>query len=82
MNQMVRTAKQLGAYIQDARARKGISQQQLAEMIGKHQKTISSIEQGSDGTKLETLLLVLAALELNMQISACTKAAQNIGDIF
>ncbi|WP_411341386.1 helix-turn-helix transcriptional regulator [Sphingopyxis sp. J-6] len=82
MNQMVRTAKQLGAYIQDARVRKGISQQQLAEMIGKHQKTISSIEQGSDGTKLETLLLVLAALELNMQISVRTKAAQNIGDIF
>ena len=82
MNQMVRTAKQLGAYIQDARARKGISQQQLAEMIGKYQKTISSIEQGSDGTKLETLLLVLAALDLNMQISTRAKAAQNIGNIF
>lgn len=82
MNQMVRTAKQLGAYIQDTRARKGISQQQLAEMIGKHQKTISSIEQGNDGTKLETLLLVLAALELSMQIGARTKTAQNIGDIF
>ena len=82
MNQMVRTAKQLGAYIQDARARKGISQQQLAEMIGKYQKTISSIELGSDGTKLETLLLVLAALDLNMQISTRAKAAQNIGNIF
>ncbi|WP_222103012.1 helix-turn-helix domain-containing protein [Sphingopyxis sp. P1IMeth2] len=79
---MVRTATQLGAYIQDARARKGISQQQLAEMIGKHQKTISSIEQGSSGTKLETLLLVLAALDLNIAISARTKASQNIGDIF
>ncbi|PKQ00358.1 MAG: transcriptional regulator [Alphaproteobacteria bacterium HGW-Alphaproteobacteria-13] len=82
MNQMVRTATQLGAYIQDARTRKGISQQQLAEMIGKHQKTISSIEQGSDGTKLETILLVLAALDLNIQISARTKASPNIGDIF
>lgn len=82
MNQVVRTATQLGAYVQDARARKGISQQQLAEMIGKHQKTISSIEQGSDGTKLETLLLVLAALDLNIEISARTKASQNIGDIF
>ncbi|ALJ15627.1 helix-turn-helix domain-containing protein [Sphingopyxis macrogoltabida] len=82
MSQMVRTAKQLGAYIQDARARKGISQQQLAEVIGKQQKTISSIEQGSDGTKLETLLLVLAALDLNIEISARTKASQNIGDIF
>lgn len=82
MSQMVRTAKQLGAYIQDARARKGISQQQLAEVIGKQQKTISSIEQGSDGTKLETLLLVLAALDLNIEISARTKASQKIGDIF
>lgn len=82
MNQVVRTATQLGAYVQDARARKGISQQQLAEMIGKHQKTISSIEQGSDGTKLQTLLLVLAALDLNIEISARTKPNQNIGDIF
>lgn len=82
MNQMVRTATQLGAYIQDTRARKGISQQQLAEMIGKHQKTISSIERGSDGTKLETLLLVLAALDLDIEIGARTKASQNIGDIF
>ena len=82
MNQLVRTPKQLGAYIQDTRARKGISQQQLAEMIGKHQKTISSIEQGSDGTKLETLLLVLAALDLNIQLSARSKAAPDISDIF
>lgn len=82
MNQMVRTATQLGAYIQDTRARKGISQQQLAEMIGKHQKTISSIERGSDGAKLETLLLVLAALDLDIEIGARTKASQNIGDIF
>lgn len=82
MNGMVRTATQLGAYIQDARNRKGLSQTQLAEMIGKQQKTISSIEQGSEGTKLETLLLVLAALDLNIQISARTKASQSIGDIF
>ena len=82
MNQMVRTATQLGAYIQDARVRKGISQQQLAEMIGKHQKTISSIERGSDGTKLETILLVLAALDLNIQIGTRTKASPDISDIF
>ena len=82
MIQMVRTASQLGAYIQDTRARKGLSQQQLAEMIGKHQKTISSIEQGSDGTKLETLLLVLAALDLDIQIGARSKAAPDISDIF
>jgi HTH-type transcriptional regulator/antitoxin HipB len=82
MNQTVRTAAQLGAYIQDTRARKGFSQQQLAEMIGKYQKTISSIEQGSDGTKLETLLLVLAALDLNLQLGTRSKASPDIGDIF
>lgn len=82
MNQMIRTATQLGAFIQDARLRAGISQQQLAEMIGKHQKTISSIEQGNTGTKLETLLLVLAALDLNMEMSKRSKASPDIGDIF
>ncbi|MBK6413262.1 helix-turn-helix transcriptional regulator [Sphingopyxis sp.] len=82
MNQMIRTATQLGAHIQEARLRAGISQQQLAEMIGKHQKTISSIEQGNKGTKLETLLLVLAALDLNMEMSKRSKASPDIADIF
>lgn len=82
MPQMIRTATQLGAYIQDTRLRKGISQQQLAEMIGKHQKTISSIEQGSIGTKLETLLLVLAALDLNIQLGPRPKAGPDISDVF
>jgi HTH-type transcriptional regulator/antitoxin HipB len=62
--------------------RKGISQQQLAEMMGKHQKTISSIEQGNDGTKLGTLLLVLAALDLDIHLGARPTANPDIGDIF
>ena len=82
MNQKIRTALQLGAYIQDTRLRKGISQQLLAEQIGKHQKTISSIEQGNNGTKLETLLLVFAALDLEIQVGHRLKVSPDISDVF
>lgn len=82
MNQMIRTASQLGAFIQDTRSRQNLSQQQLAEMIGKHQKTISSIEQGNPGTKLETILLVLAALNQKIEVGPRPKGGADISDIF
>lgn len=82
MNQMIRTASQLGAFIQDTRSRQNLSQQQLAEMIGKHQKTISSIEQGNPGTKLETILLVLAALNQKIEVGPRPKGGDDIRDIF
>lgn len=82
MNQMIRTASQLGAFIQDTRSRQNLSQQQLAEMIGKHQKTISSIEQGNPGTKLDTILLVLAALNQKIEVGPRSKSGTDISDIF
>lgn len=79
---MIRTASQLGAFIQDTRSRQNLSQQQLAEMIGKHQKTISSIEQGNPGTKLDTILLVLAALNQKIEVGPRSKIGADISDIF
>jgi len=82
VNQMIRTASQLGAFIQDTRSRQNLSQQQLAEMIGKHQKTISSIEQGNPGTKLDTILLVLAALNQKIEVGPRSKSGADISNIF
>jgi HTH-type transcriptional regulator/antitoxin HipB len=82
MNQMVRSAKQLGALIHNARANRNLSQQALADLIGTGQKTISRIENGNEGTKVETIFSLLAALDLDMQLATRRKSSKDIGDIF
>jgi transcriptional regulator with XRE-family HTH domain len=49
-----------------ARIRKarGLSQEQLAEMVGVHQATISKLERGSESVTLELVFKVAAALNL------------------
>ena len=82
MNQVVRLPRQLGAIIQNERRRQGMTQQQLASLIGKQQKTISAIENGSQGTKLETLLRVIATLDLDIQIEPSRTEGKSIEDVF
>ena len=82
MNQVVRLPRQLGAIIQNERRRQGMTQQQLASLIGKQQKTISAIENGSQGTKLDTLLRVIATLDLDIQIVPRRPDGQSIEDVF
>lgn len=83
MNQMVRSAKQLGTLIQNERVQRGLSQKELADLAGTGQKTISHIENGSEGTKLETIFGLLAALDLEIQLAPRGKGSEkSIGDIF
>ena len=82
MNQVVRLPRQLGAIIQNERRRQGMTQQQLANLIGKQQKTISAIENGSQGTKLETLLRVIATLDLDIRIVPRRTEGKSIEDVF
>jgi HTH-type transcriptional regulator/antitoxin HipB len=83
MNQMVRSAKQLGSLIYNERVRRGMSQQALADLTGTGQKTISHIENGNEGTKLETIFSLLATLDLEMKLTARGKGSKkSIGDIF
>lgn len=83
MNQTVRSAKQLGTLIYNERVRRGLSQQALADLVGTGQKTISHVENGKEGTKLETIFGLLAALDLEMQFAPRRKGSEkSIGDIF
>ena len=82
MNQVVRLPRQLGAILQSERHRQGMTQQQLASLIGKQQKTISAIENGSQGTKLDTLLRVIATLDLDIQIVPRRIEGKSIEDVF
>lgn len=82
VNQIVRLPRQLGALIQSARVQRAMTQQQLASLIGKYQKTISAIENGSEGTKLDTLLSVIAVLDLDLQVIPRSKDGKDIADVF
>jgi HTH-type transcriptional regulator/antitoxin HipB len=46
-----------------------LTQKQLASLAGLRQASISAIESGTPNTKLQTLLIALAALGLEFQIT-------------
>ena len=49
--------------VRAARAVAGITQEELAKMVGRRQATISDIEHGKKEVGLSTLVLIAAALE-------------------
>ncbi|MDO7841748.1 helix-turn-helix domain-containing protein [Sphingomonas immobilis] len=82
MTHLARSSKQLGTLIHNARVHRALTQQALADLVGTGQKTISRIEGGQLGTKLETLFGILAALDLDMRIGPRDKGGADIGEIF
>jgi HTH-type transcriptional regulator/antitoxin HipB len=82
MDQASRTAKQLGAALRRYRKAHSLTQGDVAAMINKRQATISALEAGEGGT-LETLLAVLAAIDLELVIRPRTKSnVAGLGEIF
>lgn len=83
MTDLARTPKQIGSIIQRARKTRGWTQSALAELAGLRQGTISIVESGSNTVKLNTLLAILAALDLELLIDPRRKgSAEEIEDIF
>ena len=83
MTDLARTSKQIGTIIQRARKKRGWTQTQLAERAGLRQATISIIESGTAPAKLDSILAVLAALDLEFRIGARTKGqGQDIEELF
>lgn len=73
MFDLARTPRQIGARIRRQRKRLGLSQSALSERAGLRQETISLIENGNAATRLDTVLAVLAALDLEFQVAARTR---------
>jgi HTH-type transcriptional regulator/antitoxin HipB len=73
MNALARDSKQIGNAIRRARKQRGWSQKSLGDKAGLRQETISLIENGNPAAKIETLLAVLAALDLEFQIASRSK---------
>lgn len=69
MSDPARTPKQIGTIIRHNRKRLGLSQTALGDRAGLRQETISLIETGNPATRLDTALAVLAALDLEFQIT-------------
>ena len=69
MSELARDPRQLGNILRRARKRHGLSQASLGAKAGLRQETISLTESGNPAVKLETLLAILAALDLEFQIA-------------
>lgn len=83
MSDLARTPKHIGNLIRRTRKKRELSQTQLGSMAGLRQETISLIETGNPAAKLETILAVLSALDLEFRIVARSKGnAADIEDIF
>ncbi len=83
MTDLARNPKQIGNLIRRARKRRGWSQTELGEKAGLRQETVSLIETGNPATKLDTILAVLAALDLEFRIEPRSKGGNAaIEDLF
>ena len=56
----------LGAAIREERKIKGLTQTAVGNPVGIDQTTVSKVEQGSPGTRVDTLFRLLAVLDLEM----------------
>ena len=63
---LIVSRRSLGRALRDARREQGISQVELAERIGIAQPTISAVERGVSNLQFDTLLRLLAALDLEL----------------
>ncbi len=66
----ITSAQGLAQTLQNQRKSKQLSQQQVAELAGVKQSTISAFENAPDGSKLETLFKLLAAMNLELEVRA------------
>lgn len=83
MSDLARTPRQIGTIIQRARKKRDWTQMKLAERAGLRQATISMIESGEKPAKLESILAVLAALDLEFRIGERSKGhGSDIEELF
>ena len=74
----ITSAKQLSAYLRDARLSQKLSQGKVADKVGIRQDTVSSFELNPESTKLDTLFKILASLELSLEKTVSLAVAGQI----
>lgn len=68
----IRTARDIGMLVKEARARRGLSQAALARMINTTQTWVSWVENGKPSAEIGNVLLALTTLgvEMNFDLPA------------
>jgi HTH-type transcriptional regulator/antitoxin HipB len=83
LKNFVRIPRDLGHAIRQARREKNLTQADLAMRSGVWQETISKVEAGRGGAKLDTILALLAALDLELLVRTRSKGtASDFDNIF
>jgi len=59
----------LASALRNARKQRSLTQQTLAEQVGTKQATISTFENHPENCRVETLFKLLAALDLELQVT-------------
>lgn len=75
MPPIVRNAKQLGDAVRRHRRALSLTQGDVARKARLRQPTVSALESGSPGMRLDTVFAVLAALELEIVVQPRTQAS-------
>ncbi|MBI38630.1 MAG: transcriptional regulator [Leptospiraceae bacterium] len=73
---VITSIESLGTMIRARRKELRMSQEELGQRIGVHQVTLSAIERGSARARLDTLLRVLSALDLELTLQTKGSNAQ------
>lgn len=81
MSDLARSPSQIGNLIRRQRKKLGLSQAQLGERVGLRQATVSLIETGNPAARIDTLLALLAALDLEFRIAPRSRQALREQDI-
>ena len=82
MDQIARTAAQVGAALRRRRRQLGLTQGALGEKTGLRQATVSALEKGEQGSQLRTLLDVMSVLNLEINIRERGAGSAKIEDLF
>jgi len=66
MQKKIISPESLGFALREERKKKGLNQTELGIPVGVDQTTVSKVEQGKPGTRLDTLLRLLSVLDLEL----------------
>lgn len=80
--QIIRTSKLFGAAVARHRKQQDLTQSDLAAKVNTRQATISNLENGKGGTRIEIIFAILAALNLEIVLQHRDKPQKPISDIF
>ncbi|MGB7934662.1 MAG: helix-turn-helix domain-containing protein [Gammaproteobacteria bacterium] len=75
MDKVIRNNKELGEALRQARTEKDLRQVDIARKAGVRQALVSDLENGATTAKLDTVLKLLAALDMDLSVIPRRKAA-------